>query len=119
MKRIVLAVTLMWPMAGTASHFFDNHELLKRCDQTVPWELRASPFDYGNCLGYVTGIIGAIGNNRPRDLDLPKFCLPASVNGEQLRQAWLRYVKAQTARRHLLANVSVVAALARAWPCDR
>ena len=113
MKQIVSALALMWSAAAWGSHFFDTHELMKRCDQTAPWELRASPFDYGSCIGYLSGIVDTIATDRAN------FCLPASVNAEQLRRAWVHQAKNRSEKRHLLADVSVVAAFARVWPCDK
>jgi hypothetical protein len=131
MKRLVLVLILLWPVAGysrvagyspgdspVAGDSLDGNFLMDLCDGTAPDEPNEDVAGVSICLGYLRGILDATvaweswGHIKPK-----LICKPSGVTTGQLRQVFLKYMRQHPENWHLPGSVLMLNALKGAWPC--
>ena len=125
MKRLVVVLVLLWPVAGMAgAGFHTGNQLQEWCVGTYMGEPNFSVAKYNQCVAYLAGIsdsakaLSAWGY-RNNGIAPTGSCIPKGVTVEQLRAAWLKYASKQPENLHLAASTQVLAAIYEAWPCKR
>jgi hypothetical protein len=68
-------------------------------------------------LGYITGSTDVDGMNGAAFPERRRSCIPESVSNSQIRDVVVKYLKEHPEDRHLLAEILVVQALAKTFPC--
>jgi hypothetical protein len=121
MIRIVSIVLLLGltavPFQAQSPHSRPANDLVRACEflgKDIKRPVEA--MDVGICLGYFNGFLDA---NLLVDLmNGPKiFCPDNGVTVDQLRKIFLKHMADHPEQLHLLASVTVEAALQKAFPC--
>jgi hypothetical protein len=115
----VLAVAVFSLLLCSAAFAADTgEELLHKCKVTEP------KFDSGFCAGYIGATLDTLNmweasdafEKRTHDGDV-KFCLPAEVTNGQIVLVFVKYLEDHPEELHKPANLLLVKALRKAFPC--
>ncbi len=118
MKRLVLALILLWPGMGYGALGYSGNQMMVFCDGTFKGEPNANSVIAGVCIGYLRGIWGATYVWQETGLLTPKrICVPEDVSVEQLRQVFLDYMHQNPEAWGRPVEPHVVIAIKEAWPC--
>jgi hypothetical protein len=113
------AVLFAWSGPSPAAEArMDGLRLLSYCEHAEKDDAQTSnPFRAGQCLGFVTGTLkgweaaAAVRNARPN------YCIRHGVTVDRIMRAVTQYVRADTARHQAQAEMLVISAVQRAFPC--
>ena len=119
MRRAVLLVWILcWPLSGQ-SQFLDGNALMTACTGTGKGEPRDSVPRYNKCVRYLTGVSDATEAWQDLGFIEPKrVCIPEDLDSEQLRQAFVAYMRQRTGQWRVTAGSLAVGAFLSAWPCN-
>lgn len=111
-KRVLLALGLVWPMAGTAEilTFFHGDKLLQECQSQ-------SVAPYNLCIGYLVGLLDAIHLRQHEGKMDPTICAPEGITAAELRRVFVDHAKREPGDLPLAASELGIAAFSQAWPC--
>jgi Rap1a immunity proteins len=110
MRRLLagVAVAAILIPASVSAQDMDGNLLYEDC--AAP---KAS-FTEGICIGYIVGIVGAMGTWASSDRHT---CLPPHMNVEQMLDVVTRFLTSHPDKRHRAAGGLVAEAFADAFPC--
>lgn len=95
-----------------------GEQLLVRCYQTRPGEMRADLTKYNMCVSYLLGVVDfhnvLVKSNM---LEVPYFCTARDTASKQLHQAFLNYISDRSELLEMPAIGLVVASFMNKWPC--
>ena len=95
-----------------------GEQLLGRCYQTRPGEMRADLTKYNMCVSYLLGVVDF--HNvlvKSNTLKVPYFCTARETASKQLPQAFLNYISDRSELLEMPAIGLVVASFMNEWPC--
>jgi hypothetical protein len=123
MKRLLLMLVLLWPVAGLAA-FWSGNKIQEDCFDTKVGEANANVYQYNICVSFLVGIADAVGTfsgwgYKDKDGALYGSCIPHDVRTEQLRQVWLEWAREHSGDLHRAAAREALNAFENAWPCER
>jgi Rap1a immunity proteins len=93
------------------ANFLDGHELLARCQSERPEEINT-------CVGYIAGVADADTAAPGWKMGKSLFCVPTSLDSEQMRALVLRYFAKHPEEEDLQAAMVVGNAFLEAFPCN-
>ncbi|HEX7853732.1 MAG TPA: Rap1a/Tai family immunity protein [Sphingobium sp.] len=95
--------------------FYSGNELFDVCTTE-----RADPSHVEKtyeCVAYIAGAVDAF--NTTREVNNLKSCIPARVTLSQLKDATVKYMRANPDDRDHSASALVFTATRKAWPCSK
>lgn len=104
MKHLMIVLTVALLPAGALAARLDGNGLQARC----------STNDVKSCAIYLDGFAAAL-STIPSDRRAA--CVPEGVNGLQMRDVVLKYLRNTPEARQKPAADLIAAAFAKAWPC--
>jgi Rap1a immunity proteins len=109
-RALALAALVSCATTGAAqAEFKTGNMIIADCES-------AAVEDRMVCLGYVEGVVGAMGMNAVNGY---QACVPDHVTGNQVKDVAIAYIYAHPAKRHFAATGLVADALAGAFPCAK
>ncbi len=122
MKRLVLVLILLWPVAVMGQKvgvFYVGNELMELCEGTDTGEPKENIPKYNECVKYLSGISDATSTWQAWGNILPmEICVATGVTFEQLRQVFLKFMRQRPEEWHLAAASLMLSAYQEAWPCQ-
>lgn len=101
--RHALILAALVATAAQAQTFKDGNTLYAQLTSLTPVEMMVG-------LGYVQGV---------HDTSTPAHCSPAGLTGNQLMDLVAAHLRANPATRHYSADLLVIEALQKAYPCPK
>jgi Ssp1 endopeptidase immunity protein Rap1a len=120
---LFLLALLSFALCGNAAaHATSGEEMLKKCKK-IP---DTASFDAGFCAGFVDAVLDTLNmweasdvfEKRSHDKDV-RFCLPEEVTNGQILLVFVKYLEDHPEELHKPANLLLIEALRKAFPCER
>ena len=115
-----VAVFLLFSCSVARAGADSGSELLSKC------KVQTASFDMGYCAGFISAVLDTLNmweasdvyEKRTHDKDV-RFCLPAEVTNGQIILVFVKYMEDHPEQLHKPANLLLVEALRKAFPCKQ
>lgn len=120
MKKILLMIILLINHTSASSAVNTGADLLEKCDSYISYmgnkQIPDSNFSYrmGICQGFVDGVIYTHSVTRSGS---PIWCLPGSVNSDQIIRVLVKYIRDNPDAEQKNLGAVVLIAMVNAFPC--
>jgi len=112
MRTMLVALALSGLVAGPAvTEVVNGTKLLADCRDGDNPSARDSPYKWGTCFGYITGVADAL---VPAGL----YCVPAQVDSGQVLDIAKLYIQNHADKQYMSAPKLIVDALVEKFPCN-
>jgi hypothetical protein len=123
MKRaIIVAIVILFIMAGQAVCDTTGGELLPQCKDVVLDKTTKDSYKVtalaGFCVGFINGVWSTSEVYRAVFKGPRLFCLPTGIDDIQLVKVVVKYLGNHSEQLHYEASSQVLAALKDAFPCN-